>query len=304
MTSEAPSLSHRVEDYLAYVRDVRNYSSHTVDAYRRDLAHWVSFCLDHLGTEEIDLDGVEPQTVRAFLGHCSRQGLGKRTMARRLASLRGFFRHACREGWAEGNPAQVVGVPKRGRHLPEVVRADALAGLLDTLAETEGFYGRREAALLEVGYGGGLRVSEIAGLEWSDVDMDRAAARVIGKGDKERHVPLTRRATAALESFRAEVDKLGSGRPEPVFVARSGRPLSVRQIQRVVKRALNRIAEQQGVSTHTLRHSFATHLLDRGADIMAVKELLGHESLSTTQLYTQLSRDRLKTAYELAHPHA
>ena len=300
----AAALAARVDDFLEYLRTVRNYRPNTIDGYGRDLERWSEFCADHLGTAAPDLDAVSTDDVRAYLAWGARQGLDKRTIARRLASLRGFFRHACREGWARRNPAQGVTVPRRGRKLPRVISAEPLQGLIDGAREREGFYARREAALLEVAYGGGLRVGEIAGLSWDDVDMHAGSARVIGKGDKERRVPLGRSAAEALADWRAERSAAGAGRDEPVFTSRGGRRLTVRQLQRVVKRALARAAERGGVGPHTLRHSFATHLLDGGADIMAVKELLGHESLSTTQMYTHLSRERLKAAYEFAHPHA
>jgi integrase/recombinase XerC len=297
------SLEARVADFLEYLRTVRRYSPNTIDGYGRDLARWSEFCADHIGTTAPDLDAITPEDVRAYLAWGARQGLEKRTIARRLASLRGFFRHACREGWARRNPAQSVAVPKRGRKLPAVIRAEPLQGLLDVAREKEGFYARREAALLEVAYGGGLRVGEIAGLSWGDVDAT-GSARVVGKGDKERRVPLGQAAGEALGDWRAELAAVGGAGDGAVFTSRTGRRLTVRQIQRVITRALTRAAEREGVSPHTLRHSFATHLLDRGADLMAVKELLGHESLSTTQLYTHLSRERLKAAYEVAHPHA
>ena len=297
----ASALERRVEDFLEYLRTVRHYSANTIDGYGRDLARWGEFCAEHLGTAAPDLDRVSPDDVRAYLAWGARRGLEKRTIARRLASLRGFFRHACREGWSSRNPAQTVAVPRRGRTLPAVISAEPLQGLLDMAREGEGFYARREAALLEVAYGSGLRVGEIAGLSWPDVDAT-GSVRVIGKGDKERRVPLGRTAISALADWRAE--RMAGGRSEAIFTSRAGRRLTVRQIQRVVKRALTRAAERDGVSPHTLRHSFATHLLDNGADIMAVKELLGHESLSTTQLYTHLSRERLKAAYDFAHPHA
>lgn len=307
----AASLDVRVADFLAYLKTVRRYSPNTIDGYGRDLARWREFCADHLGTTAPDLDAVTSEDVRAYLAWGVRQGLEKRTVARRLASLRGFFRHACREGWARRNPAQSVAVPKRGRKLPAVIRAEPLQGLIDGAREKAGFYARREAALLEVAYGGGLRVGEIAGLSWGDVDAT-GSARVIGKGNKERRVPLGQSAAQALEEWRAEIAAAGpptrgardAGRDGAVFTSRAGRRLTVRQIQRVITRALTRAAEREGVGPHTLRHSFATHLLDRGADLMAVKELLGHESLSTTQLYTHLSRERLKAAYDVAHPHA
>jgi len=299
------STAARIADYLDDLR-TRNFSPLTIAAYGHDLKQWSVFCAEHLGTAEFDLHEAEPATVRAFLGYSARQGLDKRSIARRLAAVRGFFRHACREGWVERNPAGAVGIPRRGRRLPAVLAIGQLEEALDRQAGQDGYYSRRLAALLEIGYGAGLRVSEIAGLEWSDIDSAARMVRVVGKGDKERRVPLTSSAVAALSSWQEEVAReCGSGRlPRAVFVSHSMRPLSVRQIQRNVKQALMRVAERDGVSTHTLRHSFATHLLDRGADVMAVKELLGHESLSTTQLYTHLSRERLKTAYDLAHPHA
>jgi site-specific recombinase XerD len=294
--------SPRVADFLEYLATVRNYSPNTIDAYRRDLALWATFCAGHVGAADPDPAKVTPDDVRAFLGWLARRGLDRRTIARRLSAVRGFFRHACREGWAHANPAQAISVPKRGRKLPSVLQAGALGAHLDGYQEAEGFLVRREAALIELGYGAGLRVGEIAGLAWADIEAD--SVRVVGKGNKERRVPLTRSAAVALDTWR-ETAVAALGRiPAHVFVSRRGRPLSVRQLQRIVKQALRAVAEREGVSPHTLRHSFATHLLDQGADLMAVKELLGHESLSTTQLYTHLSRERLKAAYDLAHPHA
>jgi len=302
MTSSADESGNRVVDWLDYLRSVRNCSPRTVDAYRRDLDEWHAFLAGHRGGETSPHD-VEPADVRAFLAACTRRGLSRRTAARKLAAVRGFFRHACREGWATSNPARAVVAPKWRRGLPEILSADPLGALLDDLDGEEGFYPRRAAALLEVAYGAGLRVSEIAGLEWDDIEAS-GTVRVIGKGDRERRVPLTRRASGALEAWREDVARVVGRVPRRVFVSRAGRSLSVRQIQRVVKRALRRTAERSGVSPHTLRHSFATHLLDGGADLMAVKELLGHESLSTTQTYTHLTKERLKAAYDLAHPHA
>ena len=305
MSGGGGPLGPRIDDWLDYLGSVRNLSPHTIEAYGRDLARWSAFCMDHFGSEEIDLDAVDAEDVRGFLAAGSRAGLGKRSIARSLSTLRGFFRHACREGWARSNPARSVRGPRQRTRLPEVLKAEDLARLLGTLARASGFYGTRERALVEVGYGAGLRVGEIAALTWGDVDLPAGTVRVLGKGDKERRVPLTSAATEALRAWRDAIpDGAPKGSGDAVFLSRAGRRLSVRQIQRVVKRALKRVAEREGVSPHTLRHSFATHLLDRGADILAVKELLGHESLSTTQTYTHLTRERLKAAYDLAHPRA
>ncbi|MDX1622728.1 MAG: tyrosine recombinase XerC [Gemmatimonadota bacterium] len=296
------SLAPRIDDYLDYLETIRNCSPNTIEAYGRDLERWRAFCADHLGDIDVDLPSVRAEDVRGFLAHQARRGLDRRTIARRLSAVRGFFRHACREGWTESNPARAVAVPRQPRRLPEVMGTAELEALLAGGPDRDGFYGRREAALLELCYGAGLRVAELAGLSWSDLDLSRGTVRVVGKGDRERRVPTGRSAARALEAWRREA--AAAGPDDAVFTNRSGRRLSVRQIQRVTKAALRRVAEREGVSPHTLRHSFATHLLDRGADIMAVKELLGHESLSTTQLYTHLSRERLKSAYELAHPRA
>lgn len=297
------SIEAGADDWLADLATVRGLSSRTVEAYGRDFDRWTAFCADHFGTLAIDLADVTPGDVRAFLAHEARRGLDRRSVARRLAALRSFFRHACREGWVSTNPARVVRAPRWERRLPEVMRSEDLERLLSAGAVEEGFYARRERALLELGYGSGLRVGEMASLSWGDLDLETGTVRTIGKGDRERRVPLTRAAIDALTRWR-ETPGDAVGRETPVFVSRRGSGLSVRQIQRVVGRALGRVAEREGVSPHTLRHSFATHLLDRGADIMAVKELLGHASLSTTQTYTHLSRERLKTAYDLAHPRA
>lgn len=305
MSGSRGPLGPRIDDFLDYLRSVRNLSPNTIEAYARDLSRWSAWCVDHFGSEIVDLSGVGTEDVRGFLAADARRGLEKRSIARALSALRGFFRHACREGWAHANPAQSVRVPRTRKPLPEVVRADDLSRLLASLAEEEGFYGSRERALLELGYGSGLRVGEIGALSWSDVDLSDATVLVVGKGDKERRVPMTAAAVEALAAWRRALpSEAPRGRTDPVFLSRAGRRLSVRQIQRVVKRALKRVAEREGVSPHTLRHSFATHLLDRGADLLAVKELLGHESLSTTQAYTHLTRERLKATYDLAHPRA
>lgn len=302
MTAAGDGPGGRVADWLDYLRSVRDCSPRTIDAYRRDLEEWERFLVDHRGGR-VAVDEVTSSDVRSFLAACLHRGLARRTAARKLAAVRGFFRHACREGWAESNPARTVGAPKRRRTLPEVMKSDPLSALLDGLGERDGFYPRREAALLEVAYGAGLRVSELTGLAWDDVDPS-GAVRVIGKGDRERRVPLTGRALDALDAWGDELAEDLEEIPDRIFVSKRGRPLSVRQVQRVVKAALLRVAERSGVSPHTLRHSFATHLLDQGADLMAVKELLGHESLSTTQVYTHLTKERLKKVYDLAHPHA
>lgn len=295
----------RLGDYLDYLRNVRRYRPNTIDAYRRDLREWLPFVAAHRGEEEVELAQLTVDDVRAYLGECARRGLARRTIARRLASVRGFLRHACREGWIESNPAQGVQVQLRDRGLPEVLSAGRLDRALDQLAGSDDFFAARLSAILEVTYGAGLRVAEVVGLDWSDIERSTRTLRVVGKGDKERRVPVTERALVALDEYREVRSKVvPEVDPEPVFVGQSGHRISVRQVQRLVKASLEKIAERHGVTTHTLRHSFATHMLDRGADIMAVKELLGHASLSTTQLYTHLSRERVKTAYDLAHPRA
>ena len=307
-----PAPDH-VQRYLHHLADGRQLSPHTLQAYRRDLAEFVAFLDRHLGSTDWRWEGIDRLALRAFLGHLARRGLARRSIARKLSAVRTFFRWLHREEIVEANPARVVRTPRAERRLPGWLTRSQIQQLF-TLAEVRAaentFRGARDLAMLETFYSSGLRLSELQGLNLDDLDLVADQVKVRGKGRKERIVPLGGAAVRALRRYelrRAEV-LAGQGGRAPdrraVFLSERGRRLSTRQLQNIVRGLLDRVAEAGQVSTHSLRHSFATHLLDAGADLMAVKELLGHASLSTTRIYTHTSKERLKRVYDQAHPRA
>jgi site-specific recombinase XerC len=292
--------------FLEYLAAERHYSPHTVAAYRRDVDQFLAFLgtyLDRPRPSVADVARVDALTLRGFLGERARRGSSRRTLGRKLSVVRSFYRYGVRAGLLPANPARRIATPRAPKRLPRVLPRDELGRALDRLAQGTTPAARRDAAILEVLYGAGLRLAELSALTWDRVDLDEGTVRVLGKGNKERRVPLGARAALALSTHGGGV---GKGTPAGlVFPGRDpARPLSRRQVQRIVAGALARLAEGASVSPHALRHSFATHLLNAGADLMAVKELLGHASLSTTQVYTHVSRAHLKQAYERAHPRA
>jgi integrase/recombinase XerC len=299
-----------VEDYLRVLTHERQLSDHTVAAYRRDLSDLTTFLSDYLGTPEWDWQSVDRLTLRSFMGWCLRRGLSRRTIGRKLSSIRGFFRFLHLEDRLPSNPARAMRAPKGEKRLPGHLsrpETDAIFNLAEARAAENTLSGTRLLVILELLYGSGLRLSELQGLDIQGVDSRSEQVKVRGKGNKERIVPLTRRALQALNRYeprRREALAKGadSASSSAVLVNAKGGRLSRRSIQRAVRDVLETAAADQGLSVHSLRHSFATHLLDAGADLMAVKELLGHVSLSTTQIYTHTSRERLKKVYDQAHP--
>ena len=300
----------QIEEFIRHIEDGRQLSRHTVTAYRRDLREFAAFLDQHVGPDWT-VGGVDRLTLRAFLGHLSRRRLARRSIARKLSAVRSFYRYLHREEQVEANPARAVRSPRLERHLPGWVSradADSLFEAAETRAAEGTFHALRDLAILETFYATGMRLSELRGLDVADVDLVSDRVRVRGKGQKERIVPLGAAAVTALRRYelrRAEV-LAASDQPErdALFLSQRGRRLVTRQIQNIVTSALAAVRGAGEVSTHSLRHSFATHLLDAGADLMAVKELLGHASLSTTQIYTHTSKERLKRVYDQAHPRA
>ena len=298
-----------VEAYLKHLADERQVSPHTVDAYRRDLAEFQRFLDVHKGSLPWSWDDVDRLDVRSFLGYLTGRGLQRRTIARKLSSVRGLFRFLIREGSVESNPALHVRAPRGGRALPGHLsrsEMERLFELVETRASTGGWHGARNRALLELLYSCGLRLSELQTLDRSNLDLDACYVKVLGKRAKERMVPLGSAAAAALALYdRARTERFGAaGDGDALFVSERGNRLSRRQIQRIVKGFIDLTIEEGGLSTHSLRHTFATHLLDGGADLMSIKELLGHAALSTTQIYAHTSRARLRRVYRSAHPRA
>lgn len=301
-----------VEEFLGFLSHERQLSPRTVRAYADDLAELGGFLTRYYGTPEWTWQGIDRLAIRSFMGDCvTRRGLAKRSVARKLSAIRSFFRYLHVEERLDANPARSVRSPKPDRTLPSfLTRAQVEAVFADAEARAAdgGFLALRNLAIVELFYGTGVRLSELQGLNLANLDLVAERVRVLGKGRKERIVPIGGAAVRALHRYYGERDAVLARAERPdrraVFVGQTGRRLSVRQIQNVVGKFLDGVAEDAQVSTHSLRHSFATHLLDAGADLLAVKELLGHASLSTTQIYTHTSKERLKKVYRQAHPRA
>ena len=308
----APAENDQVANYLVHLEKQRNVSPNTIKAYARDCAEFVAFLDEYYGGPQWTWQGVDRLTMRGFLGRLSKRGLSKRSMARALAGVRGFYRYLATHEAVDANPARAVGTPKAERNLPgylDRTQIDLLFQLVETRASSGRFVDVRNAAILELFYSTGMRLSELQGLNRQDIDAVSQQVKVRGKGRKERILPMGDHATLALRNYERKRDELsaslgGKIDRSAVFLSRTGRRVSVRGIQKIVGSFLDEIAEDAGLSTHSLRHSFATHLLDAGADLRAVQELLGHASVSTTQIYTHTSVERLKEVYRKAHPRA
>jgi len=304
--SDHPSgRSADVRAFVTFLEKERNDSPHTVSAYGRDVARLATF-LDRYYGSEWDWRSVDRIALRAYLGELGRRGLAKRSIARALSAVRSFYRFLD----IDVNPARTTRTPKLERRLPvhpDRVRMEALFAAASEAAAHRGFQGVRDAAMLELFYSTGMRLSELAGLDVRHVDLVSEHVRVRGKGKKERMLPVGRPAVAALRRYldarEALLDRqrLKTG---ALFLNRLGGRLTPRGVQIALERLFDHVAPGAGLHVHALRHAFATHLLDAGADLRAVQELLGHESLSTTQVYTHVSVERLKRIYHQAHPRA
>jgi len=301
-------MRREVARFLEHLEVARNLSPHTVAAYRRDLGDLEVFASGYLGRDDFRWSDIDRGVIRSFLGETGRRGLAPRTVARKLSAVRALFRYLHREGEIPSNPARHVRGPKLDRTLPAHMRVEEVSELfrwVEARAENEnGLIETRLLVVLELLYGSGIRLAELGALDLGSLDLSRGQMRVLGKGRKERIVPVTGSAARAVAKYlplRAEVARSGC---RALLVGRHGNRLSNRQIQRHVQQVLAGFAEAEGLSVHSLRHSFATHLLDAGADLMAVKELLGHASLGTTQIYAHTSRERLRRVYKGAHPRA
>jgi len=285
-----------VGSFLENLGVERGASPHTLRSYATDLTEFTAF----LAAEKIDgLAGADTRAVRAFLAHLHRRRLSKATIARKLAAVRSCFRFLARRGALEINPARQVRSPRLGRRLPSVLPKDEATQLLDAAPEPT-TAGARDRALLELLYASGLRVAEGCGLDLDDLDEARRTVRVLGKGDKERVVPVGETALEALDAYLA----MRGRQRGPLFQNTRGGRLTPRSAHRIVKRLARRAGISQRVTPHTLRHSFATHMLGEGADLRLIQELLGHSRLSTTQRYTHVSPEHLMRVYDAAHPRA
>ena len=308
-----PPLAPEVAEYLEHLAKERDVSPHTLSAYTRDLRGLTSFLGRHLGAE-VQWEAVTRQDIRAYLGYLTRRGLAKRSIGRSLSAARSFFRYLHREELVPANPARAVASPKPERRLPGYLDQKQTATLF-AVAEARAidpaarFHDVRDLAILELLYSAGLRVSELQGVNTADLDLLAGQVKVRGKGRKERIVPVGTQAVRALRQYEAKreevVSRVGRGAERAaMFLTDRGKRVSVAGVQRAVVKLLRTVDQEQGLSTHSMRHTFATHLVDAGADLRAVQELLGHASVATTQIYTHTSVERLRAAYRRAHPRA
>ncbi len=292
-------MNKNILSFLNYLSAEKNSSPHTVKNYRIDLREFSEFLKDK------DCKGVTYLDIRSFLALLKSRDYSKSSISRKLACLRSFFKYLARENLLEVNPAAGIQTPKREKRLPQFLDPEEVIRLLEAPAKNT-WDEKRDRAILETLYSSGLRVSELVGLNQEDVDVFGGLVRVRGKGKKERIVPLGKMALKALQSYLEHKPARDhrNAMKAPLYLNRSGGRLTDRSIRRMIRKYSRRIALHKEVSPHTLRHSFATHMLDRGADLRSVQELLGHENLSTTQIYTHVTTKRLKEAYDAAHPHA
>jgi len=303
--------------FLEHLRYERNLSPHTLRAYGGDLDRFLTFLArDFLGKEAraVRPAEIDALAVRSFLAYLAREGVGRKSQARALSSVRSLLRFACQEETLEHNPALSVRTPKQPRTLPRHLRPGEVETLLESVSGSEPL-DLRDRAVLELLYATGLRVGELVDLDWEAIDLRGRMLRVMGKGGKERMVPFGGHAARAVETWRGEWPDVrakyqGEDRgpsasdADPVFLNHRGGRLSSRSVRRIIDRRVDEAALAAGVHPHTLRHTFATHLLEGGADLRAIQELLGHSSLSTTQRYTHMEIERLQQVYRDSHPRA
>ncbi len=301
-----------VAEFLTHLEKERDVSPHTLTAYRRDLEEFVEFLGKYYGVGEWSWQGLDRLAIRGFLAHLTRKKLNKRTIARSLSAVRSFYKYLHRSEQVDVNPARGVNSPKQDKYLPGYLDR-AQIELLFQSAELKAREGKfsdvRNSAILELFYSTGMRLSELRGINRMDIDLLSQQVKVRGKGRKERIIPVGDHAQLALRNYEAKRDELLRGMGQAgdrtaFFLSNRGKRISTRAIQNAVKGFLEKFDESAGLSTHSLRHTFATHLLDAGADLRAVQELLGHASISTTQIYTHTSIERLKQVYQKAHPRA
>ncbi len=289
----------KIEAFIDHLQFERNASPHTLDAYRCNLLQFHA----HMQETGISFSQIDNVAIRSFLAVLYRKQEKKSTIARKLAVLRSFFQFCVQKKWLKDNPAKVVATPRQDKHIPSFLSEEEMAGLLD-VPDSRRPLDLRDKALLELLYATGLRVSELVGLDLEDINFEERLLRVMGKGKKERLVPYGRSAEDGLRAYFLVRSSFSQGRIDEaaVFLNYRGQRLSTRSVQRIVRSAIQQTALKRQISPHSLRHSFASHLLSRGADLRSIQELLGHASLATTQKYTHLDLKHLLDVYKKSHP--
>ncbi|MEP0845029.1 MAG: tyrosine recombinase XerC [Phycisphaerae bacterium] len=327
-----------IEEFLNYLRFERHFSPHTAKCYAADLHQFCEFLAEHgegpakggayhgpgsngngaavataavaaprvRSAGPVDLPAVETEDVQRFLAFLNERAYSKSTTARKLATLRSFYKFCMRRSYVQANPLAAIRTPKQDKRLPKFLEEEQVRKLLET-PDVNTLLGCRDRAMLETMYSTGVRVSELVDLNVADVDFVGEALHIRGKGKKQRNTPISPTALAWIKRYmelRRQDPKANSSNQEAVFVNKHGQRLSTRSVRRKLDKYLAIAGLDPSISPHTLRHSFATHMLSRGADLRSVQELLGHQSLSTTQIYTHVTVNRMKQAYEAAHPRA
>lgn len=320
---DLPDMDRALAAFLAYLQNERNASQHTIDSYRIDIRQFAEMLLKtDTDCSQADWNGIDVYAARTYIVKLQEEAeVSKTSILRKLSGMRSFYRYMQREGYAQDNPFSGLIAPKRQKLLPKYMTVEEVGRLLDTPAifwkdayekdiakdeESAVFSSARDAAILEVIYSGGLRISEALGLNMEDLDLLSGVMRVLGKGKKQRLCGLGNPAIRAIRKY-LPIRRTRTGnerRNAPVFVNRFGERLTTRSFQRNFKLYLRTAGLPMDMTPHKLRHSFATHLLDAGADLRSVQELLGHANLSTTQIYTHISTERMKAVYNKAHPRA
>lgn len=304
-------LQRYIEEFKIYLIAEKNASRHTVSNYLNDLDQFRAFLLESghaCSGETIHLEKIDRLAIRSFMGHLYSRGHLGSTMGRKLSALSSFLRFLCREGHLETNVAKTIPSPKKLNRLPSFLSVDEMFRLLALPRETS-FIGVRDRAILELFYSTGMRISELTGLRLNDVKLDRRTVKVRGKGKKERLLPIGRKTVDALHDyFTWRAQRIEKTKPVPVpdriFLNHRGSGISDRGVRKIVEKYVQHNHFSGTITPHSIRHSFATHMLDAGADLRTIQEMLGHSSLSTTQKYTHLTIDRLTEAYDNAHPRA
>ncbi|MFO8084111.1 MAG: tyrosine recombinase XerC [Desulfobacterales bacterium] len=301
------TVKQQMESFLESLWVEKGYSVNTCRAYRQDLAEFYQYLKNDMAVDcdklkGSDLDSIRSLTIRGFLGVLYKKNK-KSTMARKLSAIRSFFRYMVKNGQIKDSPAEMVATPRREKTIPAYLSVDEMFRLLDSI-KMEGILGLRNRAVFETLYSTGVRVSELGGLNVSDVDFNKRLVRVLGKGNKERLVPIGKKAVAFIQNYRRQlqIEHREISDSGALFLNKNKGRLTTRSIRRILGSIVKECALLTPVSPHALRHTFATHMLDAGADLRVVQELLGHKSLSTTQKYTHVSIDKLMEIYDKAHP--
>ncbi len=296
-------MKEHIESFISSLKEERNLSPYTTKNYKIDLKQLLNY-LSSKGSLFLTPSRIDHEVARRFLIYLEKQRYSRRSLARKIAACRSLFKYLVREGEAKVNPFKLISTPKLKKKLPNFLYMDEINRLLEKPSPSSP-RGLRDRAILELLYATGIRISELIKLTTSDVDLTEGEARVLGKGRKERIVLLGSEAIKALKKYLAQgrrpLNKLGR---KPLFISRQGSPLSERSVQRMISHYSRKAGIGRRVTPHTLRHTFATHLLEGGADLRSVQELLGHGSLSTTQMYTHITKERLKSIYDSFHPRA